>query len=247
MWWLCARAVYSRSGRGTAGARGGLSGSLIPDSHKQRPATGRALATNGQQPEPALDQLREKHMTLEAAWASKRNRTTCGRGHPIPAYTAPGTIRRCKVCETMRRAIRAERYKYGPPRIKVPRPVASNPRTHCPSGHPYSGANLRISYRGENICRTCANAASERWKREKKLDGKNPYRWKPKEETIRKIENAAAEGMLICQAKGRIRGAKPIDLAAGGQAHLALIGRTFLRNFTMVYEGRTGTVTIHND
>jgi len=38
-----------------------------------------------------------------------------------------------------------------------------------------------------------------------------------------------------------------VDLAAGGQAHLALIGRTFLRNFTMVYEGRTGTVTIHND
>jgi predicted aspartyl protease len=38
-----------------------------------------------------------------------------------------------------------------------------------------------------------------------------------------------------------------VDLAAGGQVHLALIGRTFLRGFTMVYEGRTGTVTLHND
>jgi predicted aspartyl protease len=38
-----------------------------------------------------------------------------------------------------------------------------------------------------------------------------------------------------------------VDLAAGGQTHLALIGRTFLRGFTMVYEGRTGTVTLHND
>jgi hypothetical protein len=38
-----------------------------------------------------------------------------------------------------------------------------------------------------------------------------------------------------------------VDLAAGGQVHRALIGRTFLRNFTMIYEGRTGTVTIHND
>ena len=38
-----------------------------------------------------------------------------------------------------------------------------------------------------------------------------------------------------------------VDLAAGGQSHRALIGRTFLTNYTMIYEGRTGTVTIHND
>jgi predicted aspartyl protease len=35
-----------------------------------------------------------------------------------------------------------------------------------------------------------------------------------------------------------------VDLAAGGQVHRALIGRTFLRRFTMVYEGGTGTVTL---
>ncbi|MGA2967511.1 MAG: hypothetical protein ABSD64_14985 [Terriglobales bacterium] len=38
-----------------------------------------------------------------------------------------------------------------------------------------------------------------------------------------------------------------VDLKAGGQMHSALIGRTFLRGFTMTYEGRTGTVTISND
>jgi hypothetical protein len=38
-----------------------------------------------------------------------------------------------------------------------------------------------------------------------------------------------------------------VDLAAGGQQHLALIGRTFLQNFTMIYEGRTGNVTLSND
>jgi hypothetical protein len=38
-----------------------------------------------------------------------------------------------------------------------------------------------------------------------------------------------------------------VDLAAGGQSHLALIGRTFLQHFTMVYEGRSGTVTLTND
>ena len=38
-----------------------------------------------------------------------------------------------------------------------------------------------------------------------------------------------------------------VHLVAGGQPHRALIGRTFLQNFTMVYEGRTGTVTLSND
>jgi gag-polyprotein putative aspartyl protease len=35
-----------------------------------------------------------------------------------------------------------------------------------------------------------------------------------------------------------------VDLAAGGQAHRVLIGRTFLQNFTMFYEGLTGTVKL---
>jgi predicted aspartyl protease len=38
-----------------------------------------------------------------------------------------------------------------------------------------------------------------------------------------------------------------VDLQAGGQQHQALIGRTFLRSFTMIYEGRTGTVSLHNN
>lgn len=37
-----------------------------------------------------------------------------------------------------------------------------------------------------------------------------------------------------------------VDLAAGGQPHLALIGRTFLRHFIMSYNGITGEVTIHD-
>jgi gag-polyprotein putative aspartyl protease len=38
-----------------------------------------------------------------------------------------------------------------------------------------------------------------------------------------------------------------VDLVAGGQPHFALIGGTFLWHFTMVYEGRTGTVKLSND
>lgn len=37
-----------------------------------------------------------------------------------------------------------------------------------------------------------------------------------------------------------------VDLKAGGQIHSALIGRTFLQSFTMIYEGQTGSVTISN-
>lgn len=43
---------------------------------------------------------------------------------------------------------------------------------------------------------------------------------------------------------GRFAG---VHLTAGGQRHLALIGRTFLQHFTMIYEGRTGTVILSND
>ncbi len=35
-----------------------------------------------------------------------------------------------------------------------------------------------------------------------------------------------------------------VDLAAGGQIHNALLGRTFLRGLSMIYDGSTGTVKI---
>ena len=35
-----------------------------------------------------------------------------------------------------------------------------------------------------------------------------------------------------------------VDLVAGGQNHKAFVGRTFLKNFVMVYDGTTGAVKI---
>ena len=35
-----------------------------------------------------------------------------------------------------------------------------------------------------------------------------------------------------------------VDLIAGGMIHQALIGRTFLRHFTMTYNGFTGSVVL---
>ena len=43
---------------------------------------------------------------------------------------------------------------------------------------------------------------------------------------------------------GRFSG---VHLASGGQLHSALLGRTFLQNFVLTYEGRTGDVIIGND
>lgn len=43
---------------------------------------------------------------------------------------------------------------------------------------------------------------------------------------------------------GRFSG---VHLASGGQPHSALLGKTFLRNFELTYEGRTGDVIIGND
>lgn len=38
-----------------------------------------------------------------------------------------------------------------------------------------------------------------------------------------------------------------VRLAAGGQLHRAIIGRSFLRDFVLRYDGRTGEVTISDD
>ncbi len=43
---------------------------------------------------------------------------------------------------------------------------------------------------------------------------------------------------------GRFTG---VHLVVGGQPYGALLGRSFLRNYTMTYEGRSGMVLIGND
>ena len=43
---------------------------------------------------------------------------------------------------------------------------------------------------------------------------------------------------------GRFAG---VHLVEGGQRHQALLGRTFLMNFGMMYDGRTGMVTLTDD
>jgi hypothetical protein len=56
-------------------------------------------------------------------------------------------------------------------------------------------------------------------------------------------------GHVLIPSLGRyISGAfAGVDLVAGGQPHVALIGRTFLQDFVMYYDGRSGLVYISDD
>jgi len=36
-------------------------------------------------------------------------------------------------------------------------------KTHCPQGHPYSGPNLKIGWKGARVCRICELEKSRRW------------------------------------------------------------------------------------
>jgi predicted aspartyl protease len=61
----------------------------------------------------------------------------------------------------------------------------------------------------------------------------------------RTITNMYLAQIHIPSLKFTIYGAfAGVDLRAGGQPHNALIGRTFLQIFTMIYEGKTGNVTL---
>lgn len=40
--------------------------------------------------------------------------------------------------------------------------AAQRIKTHCPSGHPYSGDNMYLNKEGKRVCRTCGR---ERWRK----------------------------------------------------------------------------------
>lgn len=46
---------------------------------------------------------------------------------------------------------------------RKPDPVSANKsKTHCPQGHPYSGANLRVTASGDRKCRECDRLRAQR-------------------------------------------------------------------------------------
>ncbi|MET8278291.1 HNH endonuclease signature motif containing protein [Micromonospora sp. NPDC005174] len=95
----------------------------------------------------------------------------CPAGHPydnVNTYVrADRQGRGCRTCrlESSQRSQsrRAEQFRRSP-EVPVDKrtPVGGNGKTHCPSGHPYAGANLYVDTHGRRQCRTCRRAAQVR-------------------------------------------------------------------------------------
>ncbi len=85
----------------------------------------------------------------------RTRRTVCAQGHQFDAENTAvwGGQRYCRACNRAkklklhRKQVRhRERREVGP---------TNQAKTHCPKGHPYSGANLRIDTNGARRCRVC--------------------------------------------------------------------------------------------
>lgn len=69
-----------------------------------------------------------------------------------------------------RLCVNAEHLEPVTPLENVRRSKGNNSKTHCPHGHPYAGANLRV-YRGQRFCRTCMREYGRRHRQRKKEQG----------------------------------------------------------------------------
>ncbi len=87
-----------------------------------------------------------------------------------PVWAAPAQERKGhgRFCS---RSCRAEHDRRNPSRTEPPTrqavDAAARKRraiTHCPSGHPYAGENLRVTSTGRRVCRACQRAATARAK-----------------------------------------------------------------------------------
>lgn len=99
----------------------------------------------------AFGQINEANMARE----------TCKRGHEWNAestHVRKDGTRCCRVC--VKENMRAWREVRGLTGKHIP-------KTHCPSGHPYEGDNLRITPLGHRICKECNRL--QYWKRVERL------------------------------------------------------------------------------
>jgi len=99
--------------------------------------------------------------------AMNARKTKCKNGH---AFTPENTRivskgvhhgRRCIACEKINRRKRNK----GTPSS----PQLNRAKTHCPSGHPYSGENLHVETgTGKRRCRICMRSSNKRWRERQK-------------------------------------------------------------------------------
>lgn len=84
--------------------------------------------------------------------AQRARQTLCIRGHPLSPRGTHPTRRVCREC--IRQWAR---------RVYNPESRPTNAaKTHCRQGHPYAGANLRVTWEGHRECRACERERSRR-------------------------------------------------------------------------------------
>ena len=89
--------------------------------------------------------------------------------HPIPDYPIGILDHLCRV----RCCVNPAHLEVVSNRVNVLRGIgytAENARkTHCPSGHPYSGDNLYVDPDGKRECRTCRRKYSKKYSAKRKM------------------------------------------------------------------------------
>lgn len=75
-------------------------------------------------------------------------------------------VRSCVNPEHLEPVTHAENCRRGEGGKETGRQMAS--KTHCPQGHPYSGANLYVNPKGGRHCRECRRASSKKYAEGKK-------------------------------------------------------------------------------
>lgn len=95
------------------------------------------------------------HQNLSKSQQAARDSPTCRHGHlwSEHAYVWRGT-RYCRACTAECQRKRRKEQGVG---LKG-RGYNMRQKTHCPQGHPYEGANLKVTPQGVRLCRTCRNA-----------------------------------------------------------------------------------------
>ena len=80
---------------------------------------------------------------------------------PIPAGMEIDHLCRNRLC------VNPEHLEPVTSQENISRSHGNGRKTHCPSGHPYSGDNLRV-YRGTRFCRACSRAYHQALRAKKK-------------------------------------------------------------------------------
>jgi hypothetical protein len=112
------------------------------------------------------DNIRDMHQK-KRSWQAKRSE--CPLGHQYSGTNLVINKRGHRVCRECSLEDKRRRRKLF--RLLNPKRNFQKEKTHCPKGHPYAGANLKIK-RGQRVCLTCSRKQDANRQRRKRMKEK---------------------------------------------------------------------------